>query len=176
MTRQELTEIVDRVHATWNHPIPKGTDQKTVYNAWWQLLQTLNADAVHTTITLLAIHETYMPKPGQILRNTVLRETGFNPPTPPEAWNQLRKAAEASHTGTHNQHHEIHPLVKQTITQLGGTSAYNLHTNGDRETFTTTYQTNLTKHETELITHTTHPQPPEHQPQTTNPNNPQPTH
>jgi hypothetical protein len=161
MTRQELTEIVDRIHATWNHPIPKGADQKTVYNAWWQLLQHLDAEAVHATVALLAVHETFMPKPGQILRNTVLRESGWNPPTVGEAWNQLRRAAEASHTGAYSEVHEIHPLVKQTISQLGGLAAYNLHTNGDRETFTTTYQTNLTKHEAELVlTHTTPQQHP----------------
>lgn len=171
MTRQELTEIVDRIHATWNQPIPKGADQKTVYSAWWQLLQHLTSEAVHTTIALLAIHEKFMPKPGQILRNTVLRETGWNPPAVAEAWNQLRRAAEASHTGTYNGVHEIHPLVKETIIQLGGMAAYNLHTNGDRESFTNTYETNLTKCETELIlTHLNPPKPPPTQPQTTPPN------
>lgn len=33
----------------------------------------------------------------------------------------------------------MHDLVAQTVKALGGTSAYSLHTNGDREMFLNTY-------------------------------------
>lgn len=176
MTRQELTELVDRIHATWNHPIPK-TDQKTIYNAWWQLLQHLQAPDVHNTITRLAATDTFMPKPGHVLRSTALHITGWDPPTPGEAWQQLRRMAEAAHTGTYDGTFHAHPLVKQVVTQLGNVAAYNLHTNGDRELFITTYQTNLTKHETGLtLNHTTPQQPQQPQPQTTHPTTTQSSH
>lgn len=176
MTRQELTELVDRIHATWNQPIPK-TDQKTIYNAWWQLLQHLEAPDVHNTITRLAVTETFMPKPGHVLRSTVLSVEGWDAPSPGEAWVQLRRMAEAAHTGTYDGATQIHPLVKEVVNQLGNVSAYNLHTNGDRELFITTYQTNLTKHETNLtISYTTRQQPQPPQPETTNPKTQQSSH
>lgn len=176
MTRQELTELVDRIHATWNQPIPK-TDQKTIYNAWWILLQNLEAPDVHNTITRLAVTETFMPKPGHVLRSTVKEVEGWCPPSPGEAWVQLRQMAEAAHTGTYDGSFRVDPLVKETVDQLGHVAAYNLHTNGDRELFLSTYQANLTKRETDLtIKYTTCQQPQQPQHQTTNPKTQQPAH
>jgi hypothetical protein len=149
--REDLVQIVDRIHATWNQPIPKGPDQKTIYNAWWILLQHQDADAVHRTVTELAVQETFMPKPGQILRKTVLREKGFDPPSSAEAWMQFRQMAQAAMSGTYTTTGQIHPIVARVVNTLGGTNSYHLNTNGDREIFLTQYEKEITTTENQLL-------------------------
>lgn len=148
MTKQELCDIVDRIYASWNQQIP-ATQQKAIYNAWWRILQHCNPDDIHTTIDHMVITETYMPKPGQIWTHNLQQTNTYNPPTPQQAWQQLRQAAHAAHTGTHNPNNTIHPDTQHIIQQLGTTTAYNLHTNNDREHFTTLYQQHIKQRQLE---------------------------
>ena len=147
MTKEELVELVDRVYASWNQQI-SALQQKSVYDAWWRILKELECDDCHTALDQLIKQDGYMPRPGALYQQTLKHITGDHPPTPLEAWHQLRQMSEQTNNGTH-QPTNTHPLVLQTIQQLGGTKALNLHTNGDREHFITTYTHNLNNHWTQ---------------------------
>ena len=144
MTKEELVELVDRVYASWNQQIP-ALQQKAVYDAWWRILKDLEGEACHTALDQLIYHDSYMPRPGALYQQTIKNITDNHPPTPLEAWHQLRQMSEQTNNGT-QQPTNTHPLVLQTIQQLGGGRALTLHTNGDREHFITTYTHNLNNH------------------------------
>lgn len=134
MNKSELCEIVDRVYASWGQQINL-KDQKHVYEAWWRVLFDLPKSAVDTVVDEFVIENGYMPRPGAVRRSAVDLVRGENVvPSGGEAWQQFRRAAEAAHSGNQTKT-VIHPLVSQTVKALGGVSAYNLHTNGDREMF-----------------------------------------
>ena len=147
MTKEELVELVDRVYASWNQQIPQ-LQQKAVYDAWWRILKDLESEACHTALDQLIYHDSYMPRPGALYQQTIKNITNNHPPTPLEAWHQLRQMSEQTNNGTHTPT-QTHPLVLKTIQQLGGPKALTLHTNGDREHFITTYTHNLNNHWTQ---------------------------
>ncbi|MGA0847949.1 MAG: hypothetical protein ACO395_04640 [Pontimonas sp.] len=149
MIKEELVEIVDRIHASWNQTVDKPS-QKAVYEAWWRILKDLSKQDVDRAVDHHVIHDKFMPRPGDIRRTTINTVHGWKPPTAGEAWLQFRTMADAAHTGTFSETITIHPIVKSAVTRLGGTAAYNLHTNGDRELFLSVYQTVLDETETEL--------------------------
>lgn len=140
MTKEELVEIVDRIHASWNQQI-NPNNQKVLYEAWWRILQDLPKNEVDHAIDQLVIKDGYMPRPGAVRKQTLNNHHGWKPPTHIEAWQQFRTMAEAAHTGSYTGNENIHELVKMTVAELGGTTAYNLHTNGDRQQFLDMYQT-----------------------------------
>jgi hypothetical protein len=152
MNKHETVEVVERVYASWNQQLPSVKAKwDTVMNAWHQILANLNKQDVDNTVNKLILEDNnYMPRPGTIYKQTIRTTHNYNPPTPAEAWDQLRQAAQAAHNGTHTNI-TIHPTVRKTIDQLGGTNAYQLHTNGDRELFTTHYTRNIQNEENELF-------------------------
>lgn len=150
MIKSELCEVVDRIHASWNQTLDK-SNQKAVYEAWWRILHDLNKDDVDKAVDDLCLFERFMPRPGDVRRTTIFKTAGWNPPSKAEAWNQLRSMADAAHTGTFVSSTPIDPLVKKTVAQLGGTSAYNLHTNGDRELFFAAYDRTVAEEERKLL-------------------------
>lgn len=151
MTKEQLKQLADRCYASWNQTVPTA-QAKTVYNAWWTLLHDLEHTETEKTLTQLAVTETYMPRPGTIRKNTVTRQNNWNPLTKGEAWTQFRKMADAAHTGTTATTDTIDRLVKTTAARLGGSAAYNLHTNGDRELFFIVYEKLVVEEETVLFT------------------------
>lgn len=174
MTKSELCELVERVYASWNNQVP-ANQQKDVYNAWWLILKNLTKEACDEAITQLVIQDSYMPRPGSIYRQAIRIQHNWNPPTPLIAWEQLRTMAEAANTGTWHPDTQIHPEVKTVARKLGGTKAYTLHTNGDRDLFIQTYQQHLIEQEQQLTTQNPdpqHDQPPEPPQQATQKNPP----
>lgn len=155
MTKDELIQVVERVYASWNQQLPAVDKRyKAVMNAWWEILGNLNKQDVDVTINTLIIEDNpHMPRPGTIYRETMRTTSDYNPPTAAEAWDQLRQASEAAHNGTHTNI-TIHPTVHTAIEQLGGTNAYRLHTNGDRELFTQTYKRAVLQEEARLFRNT----------------------
>lgn len=151
MTKEELVEVVDRIHATWNHQI-NPNNQKVVYDAWWRILHDLNKNDVDTALDTLTIQDGYMPRPGAVRKQTINNQHNWKPPTHIEAWQQFRIMADSAHTGTYTGNENIHPLVKTTVKELGGTNSYNLHTNGDRQQFIDMYTTVVDRAEQEMYT------------------------
>lgn len=137
MTKTELKSIVDRIYLMWNQQINPVT-QKELYNGWWRILLDLSEDDVQETIDELVIENGFMPRAGEVRRRTINRTKGITCPSPAEAWQQFRAAADAAQGGSYSGE-RIHELVAQTVKALGGTSAYSLHTNGDREMFLSAY-------------------------------------
>ena len=141
LTRQELVDLVDRIYLTWNQQMPAvDSKKKALYQSWWRILANLDNEMAHQAVDELALADGYMPRPGTVYRTTIRIQYDFNPPDPATAWEQLRTMAEAAASGTYQPDLDIHWLVKQTVKNMGGTAAYRLHTNGDREIFLNTYQ------------------------------------
>ena len=137
LTKTELCQIVDRLYLSWNQQI-NPVYQKQVYEAWWRILQDLDKSTVDTVLDELVIENGYMPRPGEVRRRSINFIQGISIPSGGEAWQEFRRAADASHSGAYSKE-TMHELVAQTVKALGGTSAYSLHTNGDREMFLNTY-------------------------------------
>ena len=153
MTKSELKAIVDRIFLMWNQQV-NPVSAKELYNGWWRVLQDLTEPDVQVTIDELVIENGYMPRAGEVRRRTINRIQGIRVPSPIEAWQQFREAAEASQSGTYSGK-SIHELVAQTVKALGGTQAYGMHTNGDREQFLTMYDRIVKDYEAAIYTITT---------------------
>ena len=138
MTKEELVETVNLIHAMWNKEPPTDPDRlKTLYRAWSRLLLNCPQEGILTAAETLAHHEQYLPPPGMIRAEYERTQPGAAP-TPAQAWNQYVALRDAVNTGTHNPTTTtIHPRLQKTITQVG----YSLSTNDDRRHFTATYQT-----------------------------------
>lgn len=148
MTKDECIEVVERIYLSWNQTI-NPIQKKLTYRSWWRILGDLDNQTVHKVIDALVIEAGYMPRPGEVRRRTINLIHGIRVPTPIEAWQQLREAAQASDSGSYNGK-PIHELVSKTIQALGGTQAYTMHTNGDREQFMGEYGKMLAEYEATL--------------------------
>ena len=139
MNKTELVVVVERIHNVWRETLPvKGEQRDAILKTWWRIIGDLDFDLTEKALDQLIIADGYMPRPGT-LRRAVVNLQGFDlPPTPAEAWQQFRVAAEAAHSGVYSPT-TIHACVRETIQRLGGTSSYGLSTNQDRNMFTETY-------------------------------------
>jgi len=145
MNKDECIEVVEHVYACWNQTVSP-LQKKVIYRAWWRILGDLDNQIVHQIIDALVIEAGYMPRPGEVRRRAINRIHGISVPSAMEAWQQFREAADASASGTYAGK-PLHELVSTTIKSLGGTRAYGLHTNGDREQFIDAYNKNLSEYE-----------------------------
>jgi hypothetical protein len=145
LTKTELKEIVDRIFLMWNQQI-NPISAKDLYNGWWRILLDLEKDDVDVTIDELVIENGYMPRAGEVRRRTINRIHGIDVPSPIQAWQQFREAADASASGAY-EGKRLHELVGKTVNALGGVRAYSLHTNGDREQFLSMYESIIKDYE-----------------------------
>lgn len=139
MNKSELVTVVERVHSVWRDPIPQqGPQRDAVLKTWWRIIGDLDFNLTEKALDNLIIADGFMPRPGTLRRATINLSGIDAPPTPAEAWQQFRSAAESAHSGVYSPV-TIHHCVRETIQRLGGTSSYSLNTNGDRNLFTETY-------------------------------------
>lgn len=138
MTKEELVETVNLIHAMWNKEPTSDPDRlKTLYRAWSRLLLDCPQDGILTAAETLARHEQYLPPPGMIRAEWERRQPDAAP-TPAQAWNQYVALRDAVNAGTFDPTAaNIHPRLQKTIAQVG----YSLSTNDDRRHFTATYLT-----------------------------------
>jgi hypothetical protein len=148
MTKDECIEVVERIYASWNQQVSP-MQKKLVYRSWWRILGDLDNQIVHEIIDALVIEAGYMPRPGEIRRRTINRIHGIRIPSAMEAWQQFREAADASASGSY-EGRGVHEMVAVTVKALGGTRAYSLHTNGDREQFIHEYTNKVSEYEATL--------------------------
>lgn len=149
MTKSELVAIVDRIYASWNQSVP-AANSKTVYEAWWRILNDLTVVDVDMAVDVLVLREGYMPRPGAVRRQALLGSIEDQPPAPLEAWLILREMAETVHNGIYAQT-GVHECVSKAIGRLGGVAALSLHTNGDREAFVQIYSKIVTDWEDQRL-------------------------
>lgn len=158
MNKTELVVVVERVHNVWRETLPpKGEQRDAILKTWWRIIGDLDFNLTEKALDSLIIADGYMPRPGT-LRRAVINMWGVDlPPTPAEAWQQFRVAAEAAHSGVYSPA-TIHVCVRDTIQRLGGTSSYGLSTNQDRNMFTETYARVVLEWETSQYQQTQEPQ------------------
>lgn len=149
MTKSELVAIVDRIYASWNQSVP-AANSKTVYEAWWRILQDLTVVDVDNAVDVLIMRDSYMPRPGAVRRQVILGGADEVPPAPLEAWLVLRTMAEEAHNGLYSPA-QNHPCVMEAIGRLGGSAAFSLHTNSDRENFIQIYSKTVADWEDQLL-------------------------
>lgn len=137
MTKEEIVKIVDRVCSAWNQNLVMSA-KKEMYETWYHVLQDIDGVNVLRVIDDLIIEdERFMPRVGTV-RKRVLIQKIEAPLEPIIAWQQFRSIADSAGAGVEIL--DMHPLVRVTLNRLGGTSAFGLHTNGDRESFLSVYR------------------------------------
>lgn len=137
MTKTELKALVDRVYASWNQSVP-ASNAKEIYQAWWMILHDLTVVETDAVVNRLVIRNSWMPRPGEIRRLVIAASDVEAPPTPLEAWQQMRQVVEGLHSGSVSPV-ELHDCVLDAVRRLGGAAAVSLSTNGDREQFSRLY-------------------------------------
>lgn len=132
-------KVLVAFYNAWNERIPKGDDWDELLSTWHRFLSDLSVEEVRYAYKrLVAQDSNWLPRPGTV-RKIALQARSDAPPYEWEAWAQLRRIAEASHTGT-SVGEKAHPLVLKTLSVLGGSKSLELHTNGDRELFFRAYR------------------------------------
>ena len=138
MTKTELKQLVDRIYASWNQIVP-ASNSRTVYEAWFRVLEDLTVVDVEEAIDYLVIQDRYMPRPGTVRRLVIEKLVQLEPaPAALEAWQQMRSIAESINSGA-VERSPLHPCLQQALSRLGGVKSLNLHTNGDRDAFVEIY-------------------------------------
>lgn len=138
MTKTEIIGIVDRAIATWGKTVT-GPERKALYDAWFRLLDDLDADRVHAALDQLAVDTPqWMPTVGTVRRTAIDHADPDPPPSAAAAWEQFRTLTVAANTGTY-QPVQLHPVVAATFAKLGP-GAIGKDTNGDRDRFIATYE------------------------------------
>lgn len=132
MTKDELSELVDLVNASWNQT-PFKDDLNKQRKAWWHFLQDLDSGAVQRVIDVMAISGRFPPRPGELRRKVLLGDI----PTAIEAWAELQSAREAVYGGSLAT--PVSELTRKTMKALGD-QVNGMHTNGDRDKFFEAYQ------------------------------------
>ena len=146
MNKEEIVKIVDRVCSAWNQ-MPAMQSKKEMYETWYHVLKELAAlDVLRVIDDLIVEDERFMPRAGTVRKRVLATKVGA-PLEPIIAWQQFRSIAESAVAGVEML--DMHPLIKVTLARLGGTSAFALHTNGDREAFLTIYRSVVAEWERE---------------------------
>jgi hypothetical protein len=145
MTKIECEALVRIFYATYNLTILK-VDEKPVFRAWYGMLSDLDSQDVHDAFVELAIYADFLPRPGEVRRKTIDSQSDGNvPPDAATAWGILQSMRKATENGQFYEGERPEALI-DTLTLLGS-SAYDLHTNGDRETFMRVYNKTVEKFE-----------------------------
>lgn len=134
MTKDELKQIVDLVHANWNiTPLP--TQVQTIYRAWFALLEEIDHATAEQAVNQLMKEDGWAPRAGTVYRRAKELLSTNPPPSSHIAWETYRGVAAQVDTGVWEPG-ELHPVLLRCISVVGG---YHLHTNSDREHFTQIY-------------------------------------
>jgi hypothetical protein len=135
MTKDELADLVRRVHAAHNKPLLKA-DEVHTFRAWWDILGHLEEKVVWGAYLSGAATRKWLPSPGEIL-STVVDEMLGGFPTPLQAWAQFQDQVRSANAGLQSNRRP-HPTVVETAKRLGD-EAYRL-TERDRQAFITEWE------------------------------------
>lgn len=148
MERENVGKVVVAFYNSWNERIPKGSEWDETLDTWEKFLSDVTVEEARLAYRkLTALDSQWLPRPATVRRTALSFRIGA-PPKEWEAWAQLRRLSEASHTGTATSE-KLHDVVRKTLASLGGRDALELHTNGDRELFFRAYRDALAEWETE---------------------------
>ena len=135
MTKDELVDLVKRVHAAHNKPLLKA-DEPHTFRAWWDILGHLDEPTVWQAYLAGAATRKWLPSPGEIL-STVVDEMLGGFPTPLQAWAQFQDQVRSANAGL-TPTRKPHMTVVETAKRLGD-EAYRL-TERDRQAFITEWE------------------------------------
>jgi hypothetical protein len=137
MEKPQLERLVRTIYATYNTQLNK-MDEAIIFRAWWQLLSDLEYKYVWAAFNNMAVHSDFIPRPGQLRRAAIdLIDGGGRHPDGASAWGILQAMRKATEGG---QFYEgSRPEALTLATEQLGASAFDMHTNGDRETFLRVY-------------------------------------
>lgn len=140
MTKEELVELVDQAYATYRIEMPtKDDDIKALLNAWYELLHDLELTDVKRAFRNLAVVEEFLPRPGKLRKATIDAATKIPPfDDALVAWGKWLTVSQEAHSGMAPSIEVAAPLGI-TVERLGHT-AFNMHTNSDREAFCSMYE------------------------------------
>jgi len=137
LNKKELEELVTQIYATYREQIYE-VDKKTIFKAWYALLEDLEFEDVMAAFLELATFMEFMPRPGALRRAAIDRKLGKNEHLDAAAaWSILQEMRKAADTGQFYQGERPRALL-DALSLLGGSSA-DLYTNGDRDTFVKAY-------------------------------------
>lgn len=135
MTKDELVDLVKRIHAAHNKPLLKA-DETHTFRAWWDILGHLDEPTVWQAYLAGAATRKWLPSPGEIL-STVVDEMLGGFPTPLQAWAQFQDQVRSANAGLTTTR-KPHQTVIETAKRLGD-EAYRL-TERDRQAFITEWE------------------------------------
>lgn len=137
MTKVQLERLVRTIYATYNTHL-NTKDETIIFRAWWQILSDLEYKYVWAAFNKMAVYSDFIPRPGQLRREAIdLIDGGGRHLDGASAWGVLQAMRKSTEGGQVYQGNRPEALVL-VLEQLGS-SAFDMHTNGDRETFIRVY-------------------------------------
>jgi hypothetical protein len=137
MTKLECQELVRIAYAMYNLQILIA-DETHIFRAWYAMVGDLDYEAATDAFTELATYADFMPRPGEVRRKTIdMLDGGGRHPDGATAWGILQSMRKATEGGQFYEGDKPEALLEAI--KLLGASVYDLHTNGDRETFLRVY-------------------------------------
>ena len=138
MTKEELQNLTLTVYATYDKVLHEA-DRKNVLRVWYDLLGAFEYEDAYRAFLNWTTTAKFIPGPGQLRRATIDAQTGMPPHLDGySAWGIFVSIQKNAHFGTQTEIPRPEALVK-TLERLGD-SAYEMHTNGDREAFLRVYE------------------------------------
>jgi len=148
LNKNELKDLVQQVYATYNQKLLI-VDEQVIYRAWFELLHDLEYEDAKRGFIRLATHEKFMPRPGDVRRATIDMQTKIPPFLDGySAWGIFTSVIREVNSGAQTERPPFDEALRNTLKELGE-SAYNMHTNGDREVFVRVYEKNVERLERE---------------------------
>ncbi len=138
MTKEELSDLVERVNLLWRSDMTMA-DKKALKGVWWEYLHDLEAGRCKTIIDQYNLRGDWAPKPGDVRRLYLLKSV----PTHMDCWAEMRERYTTINSGGFwEDSGEVHELTQSIIRRLGEEGA-KMHTNGDRSEFKAVYEQEL---------------------------------
>lgn len=144
MDIKQIRDIASFVYGYWNDRLPSTeTAVKQVLAPWAEMLKDIDYDIALDAVQELALTDTFMPKPAHVRILALTKQNEIvHPPNEHEAWAHVQTISQTLANGT-SAVTETHPVLLETIHQMGGMSKLDTTTNGDRTYFLAAYEKNV---------------------------------
>jgi hypothetical protein len=141
---KQIRDIASLVYGYWNDRLPSTESvKKEVLIPWAEMLSDIDYDTALAAVQELALTDTFMPKPAHIRIIALTKQNKIaHPPNEHEAWAHVQTLSQTVAHGT-SAVTETHPVLLETIHQMGGMSKLDTITNGDRTYFLAAYEKNV---------------------------------
>jgi len=144
MDSKQVREIASLVYGYWNDRLPSTESvKKEVLAPWLEMLADIDYDIALQAVQGLALTDTYMPKAAHVRIAALTKQNEIvHPPNEHEAWAHVQTLSQTLANGT-SAVTDLHPVLLETIHQMGGMTKLDTTTNGDRQYFLAAYDKNV---------------------------------